>query len=93
MAQVTRGDTVILQAEFRIYEGGYIDPDDISVSVYDHMDNVIYDEKVTTQHRIAPGIYNFPYTVPDNHRHQLYFIFTGYINNMPIRVKNTIEIV
>lgn len=72
------GNTVILRAEFRDYDGrAMITPSDIKLTIYDSNKRIIdgpFD--VTIANRVEEGIYEYPYVVPKGNG-PIVFAFEG----------------
>lgn len=72
------GNTVILRAEFRDYDGQtMITPTNIKLTIYDSNKKKIdgpFD--ITAAHRIAEGIYEYPYVIPEGNS-PIVFAFEG----------------
>lgn len=86
------GETIIIQAEFKGYEGiGHIDPDNLKLKIYNSIKEKIFEVDLTSLNRISAGIYQQEYVVPERVKGQLTYEFSGTINNKPVILREFID--
>lgn len=82
------GDTVRLKAEFRDFDGEYVDPDEVKVKLFDGGKKQLGED--ITPDRVDTGKYQCDYVVPSGGPGPLYFEFSGMIGGMPVVGRATI---
>lgn len=84
------GDTVKLRVEFRSFEGVLADPENIVLTVYDlNKTSLSGPVNINGDYKISTGIYEYPYTIPDNHP-TLFYEFKGNAQGLPAAVRGLI---
>jgi hypothetical protein len=90
---VLYGETIALRAVFRGFEGGFIDPTDITLTITDAVGEVLLDTNITLHYQHSPGTYVYEYVTPSNRRGQLTYEFKGIVNGNPIIIRDIIDLV
>lgn len=88
---VASGSTVKLRAEFLDYSGKPVDPEEVTLRVYDCNEKEIgVSATVSTAFRLDVGIYEYPFTVPVGVT-DLVYEFTGMIEGNPSIGRGTLK--
>lgn len=85
------GDTVRLKVNFRTFNGQAINPDNVTLTIYDNEHNQIEQYELDDTHQEDVGVYFYDYITPDD-ENEIIFEFKGTYNNYPIIVRDTLEI-
>jgi hypothetical protein len=92
--KVMDGETVKLTADFTGFEGGHIDPDNITLNVYDVLGEPMIDEvNITSHYKVSAGVYCYEYPIPLGTKGDLLYEFLGYINGAPIVIRDILRVV
>lgn len=83
------GDTIRLKAEFKDFNGVYVDPDDVVLKIYAGNKKQLGED--ITPDRVGLGKYQYDYVVPEDVIGPLYFEFSGEIDGKPILGRAALE--
>ncbi len=87
------GDTVRLKVHFKSFDGDSIDPDDITLIIYNTNKSVIETIPISDENKTATGQYYYDYVVvPDDIQEYFIFEFRGLHNNNPILARDRVNI-
>ena len=86
------GDTVRLKVHFRSFNGDSVDPDDITLTIYDKTKKELDTISITDENKTATGQYFYDYIVPDDIHEYFIFEFRGLHNNNPILARDRVSI-
>ncbi|MFD2703922.1 hypothetical protein [Salibacterium lacus] len=84
------GDTVRMKVYFRSLEGNAINPNDVTLTLFDKEKQEIESMTLDTSNQEDEGVYFYDYVIPDD-KQKIIFEFRGSINNKPIVSRGTIE--
>lgn len=83
------GNTVRLRAEFRDFDGNLVEPDDVTVTVYDqNKDSLVSEPGVMEE----PGKYYYDYVITRGNDMPVAFEFKGFIDGKPILGRQLISL-
>lgn len=85
------GDTVRLICNFRTFNGQAINPDNVTLTIYDTERNQIEQYELDDTYRQDVGVYFYDYITPDDEQ-EIIFEFKGTHNNYPIIVRDSLKI-
>lgn len=85
------GDTVRLKVNFRTYDGKAIDPDNVTLTIYDNNQEQIEQITLDDTNRNDVGVYFYDYVTP-NDKQEIIFEFRGIHRNNPIVVRGKLQI-
>jgi hypothetical protein len=78
------GSTIRLRAEFKTFDGNFVDPSSITLKIYDSKKKQIGSNiPIGLEYRISTGIYEYDYIVPDGIG-DLYYEFSGIVYDSPV---------
>ncbi len=86
------GDTVRLKVHFKSFDGDSIDPDDITLTIYNTDKSVSETIPITDENKTATGQYYYDYVVSDELLEYFIFEFGGIHNNKPILSRDKVKI-
>ena len=86
------GDTVRLKVHFRSFNGDSVDPDDITLTIYDKTKKELDTIPITVENKTATGQYYYDYVVSDELLEYFIFEFGGIHNNNPILARDRVSI-
>jgi len=87
------GDTVRLKVHFKSFDGDSVDPDDITLTIYDKTKKELDTIPITVENKTATGQYYYDYVVvPDDIQEYFIFEFRGLHNNNPILARDRVSI-
>jgi hypothetical protein len=86
-----QGDTIRLQVQFKTFTGDLVDPEGISLTIYDNARNVLETIPITNENKESIGKYTYDYT-PPLELDEFIFEFKGVYNNKPIVARDKVEI-
>lgn len=78
---IYKGDTVRLQCHFKTFEGQSVNPDNVTLTIYDVNENQI--EQITDTNNSKLGVFSYDYE-PASELDEFIFEFAGSVNNKPI---------
>ncbi|WP_066639694.1 hypothetical protein [Desulfolucanica intricata] len=84
------GDTVRLKVFFKTFDGTAVDPTNITLKIYDDTQQEIETININDTNKINVGVYFYDYVIPSGEG-DLYFEFTGLVNNLPIVTRKLIK--
>ena len=87
---IYQGDTVRLIVNFRTFDGQAIDPDNVTLTIYDETETQIEQFILDDTNRKDVGIFFYDYVTPDVQQ-ELIYEFKGVHNHNPIIVRDSIE--
>lgn len=85
---IYKGDTVRLQCHFKTFEGQSVNPDNVTLTIYDSQENKI--EQFTDTNNSKLGVYFYDYA-PASELNEFIFEFAGSVNNKPILSRGRVE--
>lgn len=85
------GDTVRLKVNFKTFTGEAINPDNVTLTIYDIERNQIEQYELDDTYRQDVGVYFFDYITPDDEQ-EIIYEFKGVYNNYPIIVRDSLKI-
>lgn len=87
-----QGDTIRLQCHFKTFTGDLVDPEGITLTIYDNAKNTLETIPITNENKESTGKYFYDYT-PATELNEFIFEFKGfYNNNKPIVARDKVEI-
>lgn len=84
-------DTVRLKVNFKTFTGQAINPDNVTLIIYDTERNQIEQYELDDTHQEDVGVYFYDYITPDDEQ-EIIFEFKGTYNNYPIIVRDSLKI-
>lgn len=90
---VLDGETIKLYADFVGFDGGHIDPDDITLIITDSANTELLNVGITSHYKESAGVYCYEFAIPQGFRGELTYEYRGYINGSPIVIRRVIEVV
>lgn len=85
------GDTVRLVCHFKTFTGQSVDPEAISLTIYDNAQNVLETIPVGIEDKENTGKYFYDY-VPASELDEFIFEFAGSYNNKPILARGQVKV-
>lgn len=85
------GDTVRLKVNFKTYDGKAIDPDNVTLTIYDTTEEQIEQITLDDTNRNDVGVYFYDYVTPNDKR-EVIFEFSGIYRSNPIVVRDKLQI-
>ncbi|MFB4473317.1 hypothetical protein ACDI16_10250 [Oceanobacillus caeni] len=85
------GDTVRLKVNFKTYDGKAIDPDNVTLTIYDTTEEQIEQITLDGTNREDVGVFFYDYVTPTDKK-EVIFEFKGVHNNNPIITRGTLPI-
>lgn len=85
------GDTVRLKVHFKTFDGTFINPSDITLTIYDKDKQQIEQFILTDNDKETVGVYFYDYVLPAN-QELIIFEFAGVYNTKPILVRDKVKI-
>lgn len=85
-----QGDTVRLQVHFKTFTGVSVDPDGISLTIYDNAKNVLETIPISNENKESTGKYFYDYTASE--LNEFIFEFAGSYNSKPILSRGRVEV-
>lgn len=85
------GDTVRLKVNFKTYDGKAIDPDNVTLTIYDNNQEQIEQITLDDTNRNDVGVYFYDYVTPNDKR-EVIFEFSGIYRSNPIVVRDKLQI-
>ncbi|PAQ14978.1 hypothetical protein CD798_07995 [Bacillaceae bacterium SAOS 7] len=88
-----KGDTVRLKCHFRSFDGEYVDPNGVALSIYKNDDtyNQIESILLDDTNKENVGVYFYDY-IPASELNEFIFEFAGRVNNKPILVRELVKL-
>lgn len=85
------GDTVRLICNFKTFDGQSIDPEGVTLTIYDSDREQIEQFTLDDTNRDDVGVYFYDFVTPDD-KEKVLFEFKGTRNNLPIVVRDSLAI-
>lgn len=85
------GDTVRLKVHFKSFDGDSIDPDDITLTIYNKDKNQVEQYELNDTNKINVGQYFYDYS-PASELSEFIFEFKGFYNDKPILARDVVKI-
>jgi len=86
------GDTVRLQVHFKTFEGVYINPNTISLKIYDNAKNERESLIISDENKLDNGKYFYDYIIPDDISEYFIFEYRGLHNDKPILSRDMVRV-
>ena len=86
---IYKGDTVRLQCHFKTFEGESVNPENVTLTIYDSTENQI--EQFTDTNNPMLGVFFYDYS-PASELNEFIFEFAGSVNNKPILSRDKVKL-
>lgn len=87
-----QGDTVRLEVEFKDFDGNAVEPEGVSLNLYDDNEIAFDTVNIPDENRFGIGQYYFDYVVPYGRSDFIVYEFYGSHRGRPILARNKLPI-
>lgn len=87
-----KGDTVRLEVIFKDFDGMSVEPNDVTLTIYDGDNMAIQSIPLTNENRVNIGEYYYDYVIPYGVEEFIIYEFNGYHKERPILARDKIHV-
>ena len=87
-----KGDTIRLTGEFKDFDKNFVEPESVTLNIYDKSNIAIQSITITTDNRIGIGLYYYDYVVPFTIEEFFICEFLGMYRGNPILDREKISV-
>lgn len=87
-----KGDTIRLEVKFMDFNGVLVEPDEVTINIYDGDNVAIQSIPLTSENREGIGRYYYDYVIPYTVNGFIIYEFTGMHRNRPILARDKIHV-
>lgn len=83
-------DTIRLKVYFKSFEGAAVDPNNITLTIYDNGQQQLETIDIDDTNKLNVGVYFYDYIIPSGEG-DIYIEFSGLVNDKPILTRKLLK--